>query len=122
MHKQRKYKYFQLGNHVYLKVKENQSSLILGMCSNLVPRFYGPFEILAKTGPVAYVLALPTHIRVHNFFHASLLKKYFYDTKHVVDWYLLQVEHEGEFPRYPTQILDKREVKLQKHMMVQLKV
>ena len=63
----------------------------------LAPIFCGPFEILAKRGPMAYELALPTHIRVHNVFHTSLLKKYVYDTKHMIDWSLLQVEHEGDF-------------------------
>ena len=71
---------------------------------------------------MAYELALPTHVRVNNVFHASLLKKYVYDTKHVVDWSLLQVEPDGEFSPKPTHILDKREVHLWKHTMVQLKV
>ena len=44
---------------------------------------------------MAYELALPTHIKVHNVFHAYLLMKYVYDTKHVIDWSLLQVELEG---------------------------
>ena len=57
-----------------------------------------------------YKLALPTHVRFHNVFHASLLKKYVYHTKHVFDWSLLQVEPEGEFSPDPTHILDKREV------------
>ena len=51
----------------------------------LAPRFCGPFEMLAKKGSVAYELALLAHVRVHNVFHASLLNKYVYDTKHVVD-------------------------------------
>ena len=89
---------FQIGDHVYLKVKSKRSSLILGRCGKLAPRFCGPFEILAKKGPVAFELALLTHVRVYNVFHASLLNKYVYDTKHVVDWCLLQVEPEGEFP------------------------
>ena len=80
------------------------------MCSKLVPIFYGPFEILANTGLVAYELALPTHIRVHNVFHASLLNKYVYHTKHVIHWSLLQVEPEGEVSPEPLHILDKREV------------
>ena len=57
-----------------------------------------------------YELALPTHITVHDVFHASLLMKYVFDTKHVVDWSLLQVEPEGEFASDPIHILDKREV------------
>ena len=89
MDKKRKDKYYHIEKHVYLKVKENRISLSLGRCGKLAPRFYGPFEILDKRGSVAYELALLAHIRVHNFFHASLLKKYIYDTKHVIDWSLL---------------------------------
>ena len=43
-------KYYQIGDHVYLKVKAKQSSLSLGRCGKLSPRFCGPFEILAKRG------------------------------------------------------------------------
>ena len=89
MDKKRKDKDYQIGDHVYLKVKANWSLLSLRMCGKLAPIFCGPFEILAKTWPVAYELALPTHIRVDNVFHASLLNKYVYDTKHVIDCSLL---------------------------------
>ena len=71
---------------------------------------------------MAYELVLPAHIKVHNVFHASLLKKYVYDTKYVIDWYLLEVEPEGELSLEPTHILDKREVQLRKHTVVRLKV
>ena len=80
---------FQVGEHVYLKVKEKISSLSLGRCRKLAPIFFGPFEIRAKKGIVAYELALPTHVKFHNVFHAYLLKKYVYDTKHVIDWSFL---------------------------------
>ena len=82
--------------------------MILGRCGKLAPRFCGPFELLEKRGKVAYELALLAHIRVHNVFHGSLLKKYAYDTKHMVDWSLLQVEPEGEFSPEPLHILEKR--------------
>ena len=97
-YKKRKDKYYQVGEHVYLKVKEKWSSLSLGRCGKLAPRFCGTFEILAKKGPMAYELALPAHIRVHNVFDASLLKKYVYDTKHVIDWSLLQWNPRGNLP------------------------
>ena len=93
----------------------------LGRCVKLAPIFCEPFEILAKKGPLDYELALAMHVRFHHVFHASLLKKYVYDTKHV-DWSLLQVEPEGEFSPEPTHILDKREVQLRKCTIVQLKV
>ena len=41
--KKRKDKYYQVGEHVYLKVKAKRSSLSLGRCGKLVPRFCGPF-------------------------------------------------------------------------------
>ena len=94
----------------------------LGRFGKLAPSFYGPFEIMAKRGPITYELALYSHIRVHNVFHASLLKKYVYDTKHVVYWSLLQVEPIGEFSPEPIHILDKREVHLRKCTVVQLKM
>ena len=94
------------------------------MCRSgkLAPIFCGPFEIMAKKGPVAYDLALPTHVRVDNIFHASLLNKYVYDTKHLVHWSLLQVELEGVFSPDHIHILDKREMQLRKRTIVQLKV
>ena len=48
------------------------------MCGKLAPIFCEPFEILANKGPVAYELAFPAHVGVHNVFHASLLKKFVY--------------------------------------------
>ena len=66
--KKRKDKYFQVGEHVYLKVKEKRSSLSLGRCGKFAPRFCGPFEILAKKGPTEYELDLPAHVKDHNSF------------------------------------------------------
>ena len=49
---------FIVGDHVYLRVKEKKSSLKLGSCSKLSPRFCGPFEVLKRIGPITYRLAL----------------------------------------------------------------
>ena len=38
---------FQAGDHVYLKVKVQKSSLKLGNCAKLAPRLCAPFDILA---------------------------------------------------------------------------
>jgi len=88
---------FQVGDHVYLKVKDRKSSLKLGNCAKLAPRFCRPFEILARIRHVAYQLALPANLRIHNVFHISLLKKYINDPTHMIDWNLLQVESECKF-------------------------
>jgi hypothetical protein len=86
-----------VGEHVLLKVNPQKSSLRLGSCTNLEARFCGPFEILERIGRVAYMLALPASMNVHNLFHVSLLKKYIHDPNHVIDWHLIQVEIEGGF-------------------------
>jgi hypothetical protein len=77
---------FKVGEHVFLKVKANRSSLKLGNCSKLAARYCGPFEILERIGPVTYMLTLPACMTVHNVFHVSLLKKYIHDANHVIDW------------------------------------
>ena len=80
---------FQVGDHVYLKVKARKISMKLGNCAKLAPRFCGPFEILDRIGPVAYQLELPTNLRIHNVFHVSLWKKYIHDPTHMIYWNLV---------------------------------
>ena len=106
----------------YIKVKTKKSSLRLENYSKLAPRYCGPFEILAKVGPVAYQLALPPNIKVHNVFHISILKRYVHDVSHVIDWNVIQVEPEGEFQVGPERILDSRELLLQNRTIGQFKV
>jgi hypothetical protein len=86
---QRRQLEFQVGDHIYLKVNSRKSSLKLGNCARMAPRFCGPFEILARIGPVAYQIALPANLRIHNVFHVSLLKKYIHDPTHMIDWNLV---------------------------------
>jgi hypothetical protein len=58
-----------VGDHVFLKVKANKSSLKLGRCAKLASRFCGPFEILERIGQVSYMIALSASMSVHNAFH-----------------------------------------------------
>ena len=45
---------FQVGEHVFIKVRPKKSSLRLGSCAKLAPRYCGTFEILSRMGQVAY--------------------------------------------------------------------
>ena len=40
----------------------------------LKKRFVGPFFVVCQVGPVAYKLDLPEQWKIHNIFHASLLR------------------------------------------------
>jgi hypothetical protein len=101
-----------VGDHVFLKVKANKSSLKLGNCSKLAMRCCGPFEILERIGPVAYMLEFPASMTVHNVFHVSLLKMYAPDPKHLIDWNVIQVEQEGALQVHPMRILDQKSKQL----------
>ena len=78
-------KEFQVGQHVLIKVRPKKSSLRLGSCAKLAPRYCGPFEILYRIGQVAYQLALPPNLKFHNVFHISMLQKYVHDATHVIN-------------------------------------
>eukprot|EP00253_Pinus_taeda_P003664 PITA_03664 len=118
----RNFKEYQVGEHVYVRIRAKKSTLQWSGCAKLAPRFCGPFQILARIGLVAYQLALPSHIGVHNVFHMSVLKKYVYDRKQIISWQDIQVEPEGEFLIEPVSILDRRRVVLRKRAIIQVKV
>ena len=70
---------------MYIKVNPKKITLILGKYNKLAPKYYGPFEILARVGSVAYQLSLPPNIKLHNMFHVSILKRYVHDASHVIE-------------------------------------
>jgi hypothetical protein len=107
-YKNKVFRDFKVGEHVFVKVKAKRSSLRLGSCPKLAVRYCGPFEILEKIGPIAYMLALHASMRVHNVFHVSLLKKYVSNPNHIIDWTVIQVEHEGDFWVEAVCILDRK--------------
>ena len=69
---------------VFLKVKPKRSSLSLGKFKKLSVRYCGPYVITKKISDQAYALLLPPHIKVHNVFHVSPLKKYVPDANHIL--------------------------------------
>src|SRR6266852_9916469 len=64
---------YQVGDRVMLNAKNIRTKC---PTKKLAPKLYGPFEILAKVGTRSYRLALQDRWRIHNVFHASLLKPY----------------------------------------------
>jgi hypothetical protein len=120
--KRRTHGEFKVGDHGFLKVKANRSSLKLGNCSKLAARYCGPFEILERIDPVVYMIALCASMSIHNIFHVSLLKKYIHNVNHVIDWNVIQVEQEDVFQMHPIRILDRKIKQLRNQVIGLVKV
>jgi Chromo (CHRromatin Organisation MOdifier) domain len=86
---------FTVGQKVWLDTRNMKTNYH----KKMAPKREGPFEVEEVLGPVTYQLKLPTTWRVHNVFHAVLLKPY------------IETEvHEENFPRPIPDILDGEEV------------
>ena len=100
---------FELGELAWLKLKPyRQISVQQWDNEKLAPKYFGPFEVVKKIGPVAYQLKLPEGSRVHPAFHVSTLKKVV--GAHVVsDTLVLKEDKEDERVLvFPEKVLKKR--------------
>lgn len=119
--KHRSEREFTVGEWVWLKLQAyRQQSLQKKSNQKLALQFYGPFQVMAKVGPVAYKLKLPSDAKIHDTFHVSQLKS-FHGTlpiaAHIPPWF------QGSAPEtssvQPAAILQKRVVKFQNALQVQ---
>lgn len=74
--KKRKDEQFSVGGLVYLKLQPYRRKSLAQHCNEkLAPRFYGPYEVEARIGAVAYRLRLLASTMIHLVFHVSQLRR-----------------------------------------------
>ena len=100
---------FEEGDMVFLRVRPKRSSLSLGKFTKLSARYCGPYVITKRINEQAYKLLLSSHIKVHNVFHVSLLKKYVPDNRYILGDEQPLVSKDGTLDINPESILQTRE-------------
>jgi hypothetical protein len=108
--KRRQPLYFQVGDHVYLKVSPMKGVSRFCVKGKLAPWYIGLFPILEQCGPVAYRLQLPeTLSAVHNVFHISQLKKCLRVLDQNIEVMDVTLEPYLTYSEHPIRILDQKD-------------
>ncbi|KAI3819573.1 hypothetical protein L1987_13414 [Smallanthus sonchifolius] len=114
---------FQIGDRVMLKVSPWKGIARFGNRGKLNPRYVGPFEILARVGPVAYKLKLPQELsNVHDTFHVSNLKKCLSDETLIIPPNEIHIDDKLHFIEEPVEISDWKVQKLRRSRIKLVKV
>ncbi|XP_027155055.1 uncharacterized protein LOC113755200 [Coffea eugenioides] len=99
---------FEVGAWAFLKLQPyRQQTISIRKCLKLAARFYGPFQVEAKVGPVAYRLKLPAEARIHPVFHVSLPKKKIGLVQQVSKT-LPEFDNDDQCPLQPEAMLQRR--------------
>jgi hypothetical protein len=86
---------FEVGDFVYLKVSPMKSVHV------------GPFQIIGKSGAVAYKIQLPPEMSaIFNVFHVSQLKKYLWVPKERVPLGDIRLESDLTYEEKPVRVID----------------
>ena len=97
---------YNVGDFVFLKVSPMHGVTRFGIKGKLAPRYVGPFEITKRVSDVAYHLNLPPQLsHVQDVFHVSMLKKYTYNSSHVLPYAEIPLQPDVTYKEQPVEIL-----------------
>ena len=113
----------EINDRVFLKISPWKGVLRFGRRGKLRPKYIGPYEIIARVGPVAYKLKLPLELsRIHDTFHVSMLRKYIPDPSHVLREQPVQLKENLTYEEILVQIVDRQEQVLRSKVIHLVKV
>lgn len=102
---------FEGGDWVFLKLQPFRQVIVaFRRNAKLALKYFGPYQVVQKVGPMAYKLDLPLHSRIHPVFHVSLLKKKLGDDV-VVQIELPLTGEDGQLQLEPVAVSDRKLIK-----------
>ncbi|GKE85724.1 hypothetical protein Tco_1559466, partial [Tanacetum coccineum] len=114
---------FKVGDMVLLKVSPWKDIIHFRKRRKLSPRYIGPFKILARVGPVAYMVGLPEEFQgFHSTFHVSNLKKCLADENLIILLDEIQLDYKLHFIEKPVEIVDREAKQLNQSRILIIKV
>nr|GFA37463.1 putative reverse transcriptase domain-containing protein [Tanacetum cinerariifolium] len=100
---------------VLLKVSAWKGVVHFGKHEKLSACYIGPFEFLARVGPVAYTLELPEELRgIHSTFHVSNLTKCLAEGNVVIPLDEIQLDDKLHMIEEPVEVVDREVKRLRK--------
>jgi hypothetical protein len=95
---------------MYLKVSPMKGVKHFGVKRKLVPRYVGPYQIIDKSGRVAYKLQLPPELgAIFSVFHVSQLKKCLHVPEERVEVRGIKLKSDLAYEEKPVAILEVKD-------------
>nr|GEX95434.1 reverse transcriptase [Tanacetum cinerariifolium] len=109
--KKRSEREFELNDWVYVKLQPGRKiSMRKGRHHKLSPKFYGPYQVIARIGKVPYRLNLLANSHIHLVFHVSQLKAHKRDNPNTQKA-LTKVYEDAMISDKPQTVLERKKLK-----------